>query len=94
MLTSIKGKIISFESTMNGHTMEIIDVRGRYIRCFICPETIAKSHIKTSSIKPKAEIKIKGSRDIDIYGNEIFNIEQVSIPKKEDKQKKSYISLD
>jgi len=84
MLTTIKGVVSSFEPTMNGHIIEVIDSGKNYMRCFITPETISKSHVKPGSIKPNKQIKIKGIRDVDIYGNEVFSIEYVSVLKKEE----------
>jgi len=83
VLASVKGKMVSLESTMNGYTIELIDTRGKYFRCFIHSEGLSKFSSQFGQLKPNREVKIKGCKDFDIYGREVFHIEHVSPIKKE-----------
>lgn len=83
LLASVKGKMVSLESTMNGYTVEFIDISERYTRCFIHNECMAKFSSSFGKLKPNKSVKIKGCKDYDMYGEEIFHIEYIKPIKKE-----------
>lgn len=82
ILASVKGRLVSLESTINGYTVEVIDAMGKYLRCFIHYESLPKSSFQLSSLKPNKEVKIKGCKDFDVYGSEVFHIEHIAPLKK------------
>jgi|688.fasta_scaffold486468_3 hypothetical protein len=82
ILASVKGKMVSLESTINGYTIEVMDVNGKYVRCFIQSENLSKFSSQFGQLKPNRDVKIKGSKDLDFYGGEIFHIEHVKPLKK------------
>lgn len=77
ILASVKGNMVSLESTINGYTIEVIDTKGKYVRCYIHSDSLSKFSSQFGQIKPNREIKIKGCSDFDLYGREVFHIEQM-----------------
>lgn len=75
ILSSIKGKVVSLESTLNGYTIDLLGVNNIYYKCFLSTEELTKFASQYGEIKPKTEIKIKAYKDIGIHGEERFSIE-------------------
>lgn len=89
LLASVKGRLMSLESTVNGYSIEVIDEKGKYMRCFIHSEGLSRFSSHFGQLKPNREVKIKGCRDLDIYGTEVFHIEYFAPIKKEKTDGKS-----
>lgn len=77
MMISIKGKMVNLEATVNGYNIELIDASGKYIRCFMHAETLSTFSSHFGYLKPNREIKIKCCNDYDIFGGQIFHVEQI-----------------
>lgn len=84
-LMSAKGKLLSIDPAMNGYSVEILNVDGRHMNCFIHSECLSKFSHNFGQLKPNRDVKIKFCKDYNIYGSEIFNIEGISPTKKESK---------
>jgi len=78
LLASVKGTMLSMDTTMNGYLVDIVDANGRHTRCFLHSEGLSKFSFQFGYLKPNREVKIKGCRDFDMYGTEVFHIEHVS----------------
>jgi hypothetical protein len=85
ILGFLKARMLSLESTVNGYTIEVMDeTTGKYTRCFMHSECLSEFSFHFGSLKPNRILKIKGCKDIDMYGNEVIHIEDVKPLKKED----------
>lgn len=84
LMSLIKGKIMSLETTVNGYNIELVDTMGKYIRCFMHAETLSKFSSQFGYLKPNREIKIKCCNDYDIFGSQIFHVEQIFPVKKKE----------
>ena len=78
LLASVKGKMITLESSVNGYVVEVVDVRGKYNRCFLHTDALSKFSTQFGNLKPGVDVKIKCSHDYDIYGTEILHIEHIT----------------
>jgi hypothetical protein len=87
VLSLIKGRVVSLESTLNGYTVELLDVNNKYYHCFLSTEELTKFASQYGEIKPKAEIKIKACKDIGMYGEERFSIEFIKPSKNKDSKR-------
>lgn len=85
MMLSAKGKLLSIESTINGYSVEVLSMDGRHMDCFIHSECLSKFSHSFGQLKPNRNVKIKFCSDYNMYGKEIFNIENISPIKKETK---------
>jgi len=83
ILASVKGTLSLMESTINGYSIEIIDEHGRNTCCFLHSDGLSKFSSQFGYLKPNRRVKIKGYRDLDMYGREVFHIEQISPVNKE-----------
>lgn len=81
-LMSAKGKMLCIEPAMNGYSVEILNVDGRHMHCFIHSECLSKFSQSFGQLKPNRDVKIKFCKDYNMYGAEIFNIENISPIKK------------
>lgn len=81
-LIPITGKVFSLEPTVNGYSIEIIDIEDKYLRCFLSTEDLSRFASQHGEIKPKMEIRIKACRDIGMYGEERLSVEYIKTHKK------------
>jgi hypothetical protein len=77
MMMSIRGRIVNLDVTVNGYNLGLIDASGKYVRCFMHAETLSTFSSHFGYLKPNREVKIKCCNDYDIFGNEIFQVEQI-----------------
>lgn len=86
LLASVKGKMVSMESSVNGYSIEVIDSGGKYTKCFLANDSIQKFASQFGQLKPNMDIRIKCCKDITIYGEEILYIEHIYPEKTKEKQ--------
>lgn len=74
----LKGRIYSSEHYCGNFFVLIKDVKGRVTPCHFPIESI-NDFIgrKNSEIKEGKEIVVKGTTDINIYGNEVFYVDSI-----------------
>lgn len=77
MMVSIRGRMMNLETTVNGYNIELVDATGKYIRCFLHSETLSKFSSQFGYLKPNRELKIKCCNDYDVFGSQVFNVEQI-----------------
>lgn len=78
LLASIKGRMVSMESTVNGYSIEVIDISGKYTKCFLSNGSIQTFASYFGQLKPNMDIKIKCCRDVTIFGEEVLCIEHIT----------------
>lgn len=74
----LKGQICFNKHYLGNYFMILQDIKGRLTSCHVPMESINEFlSRKNSEIKQGKEIVVKGATDINIFGNEVFYVDQI-----------------
>lgn len=78
----LRGRLLSINKQQNAYHVLLKDAKGRITPCNIPVDVACPFGQKSVEVNEGLDVIVRGSRDFDIYGQEVFYVDNMSITKK------------